>query len=136
MRIAGGQWVQGNWLMAVKCYYKAARHGCADAQSKLGECYEIGMGVEQDDEEAIRWYTEAAIQGNGPALRNLAGYYHMGRAVKKDDELAKALLLVSPDCRKAARQFQEWYGEKLSKPGVYRGSLRAAQGTIQKFIRK
>lgn len=134
MYFASGLWISGNWLMAAKCYYKAAEHGCAFAQRKLAECYEMGIGVEQNDREAIYWYREAAVQGDGVALCNLADYYYMGKGVKRDDALAKALLLLSPDCKRAAWYFYQWYGMEIDKPGIYTSLLQVTRSVIQRFI--
>lgn len=52
---------------AVKWYLKAAQQGDADAQCCLGDCYQYGDGVEENEEEAIKWYRLAAEQGNEDA---------------------------------------------------------------------
>ena len=46
-----------NWLL------KAAESGNVSAQDRLGRCYEQGIGVPVNKEEAIRWYEKAAAQG-------------------------------------------------------------------------
>ncbi len=136
MRMARGLWISGDWLMAIKCYHKAAEHGCAFAQRKLAECYEMGIGVERNDEEAIYWYSKAAIQGDGIALCNLADYYYMGRGVNRDDARVKALLLLSTDCKRAAWYFYQWYGIEIDKNGTYNRLLQAARSVIQEFIKE
>ena len=55
---------------------KEAEEGDAEAQCKLGWCYENGNGVAKDLAEAVKWYRKAAEQGNADAqtaLRKL-GY--------------------------------------------------------------
>ena len=44
-----------------------AEQGDADAQVNLGVMYAIGLGVPQDDAEAVRWYRLSADQGNACA---------------------------------------------------------------------
>ena len=44
-----------------------AKSGDAEAQYRLGICYDNGKGVKQDYKEAIRWYKAAAEQGHGQA---------------------------------------------------------------------
>eukprot|EP00698_Gefionella_okellyi_P024829 TRINITY_DN8867_c0_g1_i1.p1 TRINITY_DN8867_c0_g1~~TRINITY_DN8867_c0_g1_i1.p1 ORF type:complete len:439 (+),score=68.32 TRINITY_DN8867_c0_g1_i1:2-1318(+) len=44
-------------------YRKAADMGIAQAQYNMGSCYEEGVGVEQDVEEALRWFKIAALSG-------------------------------------------------------------------------
>ena len=49
---------------AVKWFRKAAERGFADAQYRLGWCYDSGNGVTQDKEEAVKWYRKAAKHGH------------------------------------------------------------------------
>jgi TonB family protein len=41
-------------------YRKAADHGYAEAESKIGSLYEKGLGVPQDQSQAEGWYKKAA----------------------------------------------------------------------------
>ena len=52
---------------AAKWFRKAAEQGDAEAQSKLGECYYFGIGVEKDETEALKWFRKAAEQGDDGA---------------------------------------------------------------------
>lgn len=56
---------QLNYAEAAKWYLKAAEQGNADAQQRLGDMYEEGLGVEQNDEEAWKWHQKASEQGKG-----------------------------------------------------------------------
>jgi len=79
--------------------YKAkAENGDAVAQTTLGLCYNWGIGVAQDDVEAVKWYRKAADQGNAKAQSNLGGCYASGIGVAKDEAEAVKWL------RKAAAQ--------------------------------
>ena len=42
-----------------------AEQGDADAQNKLGNCYENGEGVEKDQAQAVYWFRKAAERGGG-----------------------------------------------------------------------
>ena len=53
---------------AVQYYTKAAELGNAEAQYKLGCCYETGTGVEQDLKGAEFWFRQSADQGMAQAL--------------------------------------------------------------------
>ena len=53
---------------------KLAQQGNAEAQFKLGEMYEEGLGVEQDDGLAKEWYGKAAAQGHVEATNRLSTY--------------------------------------------------------------
>jgi TPR repeat protein len=50
---------------------KAAEGKLAMAQMHLGAAYELGIGVAQDEKEALRWYELAAAQGNVLAIERL-----------------------------------------------------------------
>jgi len=61
---------------------KAAEQGDVDAQYTLGTLYENGLGVKQDDAEAVKWYLKAAEQGDARAQINLGAMYDKGQGVK------------------------------------------------------
>ena len=62
-----------------------AKQGDAIAQVLLGTMYENGLGVKQDDFEAMNWFRRAAEQGHVKAQGNLGIMYQSGRGVKQDD---------------------------------------------------
>ena len=49
----------------------AAEQGHAQAQYRLGICYDEGSGVEEDEDEAVKWYWKAAEQGHWDAKEML-----------------------------------------------------------------
>ena len=67
---------------------ETAEQGDAEAQYKLGVCYEKGSHTEQDYEEAVMWYRKAAEQGNVDAQLHLGRCYYSGRGAGKNYELA------------------------------------------------
>lgn len=77
---------------------QAAQAGNAGAQNTLGFMYDQGMGVAEDDAEAVRWYRKAAEQGHADAQFNLAVMYENGEGVPQD--IAEAIRLY----RMAAEQ--------------------------------
>ena len=79
-------------------FLEAAKQGNADAQNKLGVCYDFGFGVEKDEASAAKWYRRAAEQGFAKAQYNIAGCYWMGRGVDKNPNEAEVW------CIKAAEQ--------------------------------
>ena len=64
---------------------KLAEEGNAEAQNKLGYCYDVGQGVEQSASEAVKWYQKAAEQDNADAQANLGSCYHEGKGVPQSD---------------------------------------------------
>ena len=81
--------------------------GYAAAQTNLGLMYRNGMGVPQNDAEAVKWYRKAAEQGYADAQYNLGNMYDKGRGVPEDK--AEALKWW----RKAAEQGHEDANEWL-----------------------
>lgn len=65
-------------------YQLSANQGYADAQFLLGQCYDNGIGVWENDKEAIKWYRLAAEQGNADAQCNLGVLYANGAGVLED----------------------------------------------------
>ncbi len=60
--------VKKNEREAVRYFEKAATGGHADAQFKLGTCYETGvLGGKTDTTTAMKWYLAAAKQGHARA---------------------------------------------------------------------
>lgn len=63
-----------------------------EAQNALGLCYEEGLGVEKNYEEAFKWFSLAVKNGAGPcALKNLARCYREGKGVAIDKRKADKL---------------------------------------------
>ena len=82
----------------VRYYQKVAEKGDAEAQTKLGECYEYGDGVEKNPHEALKWYLQAAAQGEVKAQYNIGRLYFRGEGVEQDFAQSESW------CRKAAER--------------------------------
>ena len=66
----------GNAEMAFQQYMIAARdYGHPEAQFEVARCYQNGMGVEKNEENAVVWYKKAAEQGNAEAQCALGECY-------------------------------------------------------------
>jgi len=57
---------------------KAADQGLAEAENRLGVCYQNGQGVPKSYTKAYYWYKKAATQGNGDADENIGRMYYRG----------------------------------------------------------
>lgn len=80
----------GNAEMAFQQYMIAARdYGHPEAQFEVARCYQNGMGVEKNEENAVVWYKKAAEQGNAEAQCALGECYYQARGVEKDDKEAR-----------------------------------------------
>lgn len=73
-----------DFTMIAYWYRKAAEQGHSEAQNNLGTLYQRGLGVTQDDTEAVLWYQFAAEQGEPIAQYNLATRYRLGEGVPLD----------------------------------------------------
>ena len=75
---------------------KAAEHGDALAQYRLGYYYNTGFrGIEKNQDEAVKWYRKAAEQGNADAQYALGACYVEGVGVTKDLQIAYGWILVA-----------------------------------------
>ena len=65
---------------------KARGHGLDARQAKeLGSAYMKGLGVDQDDAEAVKWFRCAAEQGDAEAQHRVGFAYMTGRGISQDD---------------------------------------------------
>ena len=60
-----------------------AEQGDPQAQVLLGVMYDYGLGIPEDDEEALRWYRKSADQGHADGQLSLAGVYELGSILSK-----------------------------------------------------
>ena len=75
-----------------------ADSGDSAAQFSLGQAYDFGTGVKQNDSQACAWYRKAAEQSYPPAQNSLGVMYRSGRGVEASKEQAVEWY------RKAAKQ--------------------------------
>lgn len=82
---------KGDYATAAKEWRALAEEGDAASQTKLGQLYEMGKGVEEDHAEAAKWFERAAKKGHAPAQSRLGEMYQYGEGVERDYEKAVAL---------------------------------------------
>ena len=70
---------------AVDWFRKAAERQHPPAEFQMGQLYDFGFGVAQNDGEALAWYRRAAGHGSAPAQRAVGDFYQKGRAVTAAD---------------------------------------------------
>lgn len=73
---------------AIKEFVAAGKAGNVEAQNYLGNMYVRGLGVNQNDQEAMRWFTAAADAGHPASQFNVGLMLLEGRGVRKDPEKA------------------------------------------------
>jgi TPR repeat protein len=69
---------------AIEWVRKAAAQQFAPAEFQMGQIYDFGFGVPQDDRRALEWYRLAAAHGSAPGQRSVGDFYQKGRAVAAD----------------------------------------------------
>lgn len=62
---------------------KSAEQDFAAAQYELGACYLSGLGVEEDEKQALYWVQKAAEQDHADAQVLLGNFYSEGIGVEK-----------------------------------------------------
>ena len=74
---------------------RGAEQGDAHAQFRLGRIYRKGVGVPQNDAEAVKWFRLAAEQGHPYAQQALGTMYLYGQGVPKNDAEAEKWLRLA-----------------------------------------
>jgi TPR repeat protein len=69
---------------AVDWFRKAAAQGYAPAEHQMGQLYDFGFGVAQDDALALALYRKAAEHGSAAGQRTVGEFYQKGRSVTAD----------------------------------------------------
>jgi Sel1 repeat len=77
---------------SVSWYLKSAEHGNPAAEQTMGQSYQTGWGVAQNDATAAQWFLKAAEQGEPLAQYQFGLMKAGGQGVPKDCEVAKTWL--------------------------------------------
>ena len=70
-----GDSVKRNYRKAFPYLLEAAERGDVHCCNLVGYCLNLGLGVEQDHEQALQWYKKVAKYDHPEALFNLALIY-------------------------------------------------------------
>ena len=101
---------RGDYVTAFRDWYSLAENGDAAAQAGLGFLFHKGLGVAQDDVEAVSWFEKAAHKGQAEAQLLLGTLYFFGEGVQQSYVIAFAWCEVAQsngqsdalECRDAA----------------------------------
>lgn len=99
-------------VVAAAVYFeKAAVAGHVEAMAEIALCYELGCGVEANDETALDWYIKAATAGHTTAKFSVGEAFEEARGVPRSDEEAclwyyKAAVEGDEDSRKALKRLE------------------------------
>ena len=94
---ADAAYERGDYGTAIRLIRPLADQGDADAEFALGVMYVRGLGVRQDDFEAVQWFRKAAEQGKLEAETNLGIMYAGGHGVMKDYAAAVKWYLLAAE---------------------------------------
>ena len=112
-----------------------ALQGDAQAAFELGEMHASGVGMPENNTEAVRWYRIAAEKGNVKAQSLIGTAYHRGIGFAIDDTQATLWLSKAGDQMDPLAQFQlgegfelGWVGQKDNAEAYKWYLLSASQG--------
>jgi TPR repeat protein len=112
-----------------------ALQGDAQAAFELGEIHASGVGLPQNNTEAVRWYRIAAEKGNIKAQSLIGTAYHRGIGLAVDDVQATQWLNKAAEQMDPLAQFQlgegfesGWAGQKDNAEAYKWYLLSASQG--------
>ena len=101
---------RGDYQTTFKFLLPLAEQGNAEAQLMLGVMYARGIGVKQDDFEAVKWFRKAAEQGYANAQAILGFSYLLGQSgVQVNKSLAKEWF--GKACDNGNQNGCEYYGK-------------------------
>ncbi|HWT31886.1 MAG TPA: tetratricopeptide repeat protein, partial [Propylenella sp.] len=120
----------GDYEAAAKELEAAAMRGYASAQAALGELYEQGQGVPQDQASALAWFRLAAQQGHVDGEWKLGIAYGSGLGVEQDFAQSAEWL------RRAAEHGDRWAATIMGDyyregKGVEKDEVAAAEWYIK-----
>ena len=102
------------------------------AQSNLGEMYQKGNGVPQDDKTAVKWWRLAGEQGYTRAQFNLGVMYHKGKGVKRDNVFALMWWIIAASSGyKDAVKYREMVAKMMTP-----ADISAAQNLARECVKK
>ena len=108
-------------VAAAEWFQEAAEQGHVEAMAELALCYELGCGLEQNDEMALDWYTKAANLGHITSKYSVGEAFEEARGVPQSDEEAclwyyRAALAGDEDSKKSLRRLYDI--ARIVVPGV------------------
>jgi len=115
---------QQDYKTALKLWEHLADHGDAEAQRMIGVLFRDGLGVAQDNAEALAWFGLAADQGNAVAQYNIGLMYRDGSGMAQNNAEAVKWFRLAAGQGYAPAQFEIGTAYKLGL-GVTPDNIRA-----------
>ena len=80
--------LRGDYAAAIREWGPLAAQGDPRAQFNIGNMFDFGKGVTEDNAQAVYWYKKSAKQNCDIAQFNLGNCYNKGKGVIKNKEKA------------------------------------------------
>lgn len=112
---------------------KLALDGNVNSQARLGQCYALGKGVDQDWDEAVYWWRRAADAGSAGAQFGLAMCYLEGNGVEQSPHKAFVWFLKSANQGDAAAEFNVGMSYATGR-GVDRDDRKAVEWLMKSAL--
>ena len=116
----------GDYATALGEFRPLAEQGHTEAQFYLGQLHDHGLGVPEDDAEAVRWYRLAAEKGFALAQFSLGNKYFNGEGVPEDDAQAVRWLRLAAEKGEANAQ--------TNLGNMYRNGLGLSQDYVASYM--
>jgi tetratricopeptide (TPR) repeat protein len=113
-----GNWIdhQADFEQAFELFRSAAEHDNPEALFRLGLCFELGLGTEQNHEEAVQYYQAAIkLEDATCAYVGLGCCYALGHGVPQDAEKANEMFLDANEMFLEANEMFQFAVEKQNK---------------------
>ena len=124
------------WTGVYKFQSKLAEQGNIEAQFKLGEMHQEGLGVPADEKQALVWYTRAAEQGHTGAQERIEAIVEAKqRAVREAAEREKArqqALVRQREAEQRAAEARQREAEARERARQQSAAEKARQAALAK----
>ncbi|MGH7180653.1 MAG: tetratricopeptide repeat protein [Nitrospiraceae bacterium] len=130
---------RGDYTLAAQLSRPLAEQGQAEAQFILGGLYANGLGVLQNDQEAVKWYHKAAGQGHALAQVLIGTFYANGEGgvpqdlVRAHMWLNVAAAALSGDVRKKATKNRESMASRMTAAQIEKAQAMARRCRQSKY---
>ncbi|MCS3903780.1 TPR repeat protein [Methylohalomonas lacus] len=122
----------GDYRSALDALQREALAGNAAAESRLGDLYFNGKGVERNPDRALLWYRRAAKRGYADAQYQLGNMHRSGKGVLKDNYKARDwYALAAEQGHDRARERLETLEQQLAEKRRYQPESHDSASGVQ-----
>lgn len=129
-----GKGIDKNYNVAFRYFQQARKQHITGVAYWLGQCYELGHGVEPDDAKMFKAYHEAVLEGNMRAIKSLGLCYKNGKGTKTDYLQAakyfQEIVDIEPDIAFDLGECYFKYGELQYQQRQYQPAIEWLQKAV------